>query len=183
MLLAVGVIAFLTGVVLANRQLLTLKPELSMDGIATILAGLVLVIAINIAFTKHYDRLHSASALLTTDVSAVVAAAQAAHDYMETISSSGGQVQLSEVHHQKLQRLLQQYSHSLILVEHALDLCGFDAKTELDTCKKDRERYKDMITGGAYPATIDGAVFRAESGEHTTIQKNLRTMLFKIGRL
>ena len=180
-MLAVAVIALLVGVILAKLQFIRLKPEFSMDGIATILAGLALVIALNVAFTKHYERLHSASALLSADIREVTKAAQAAHEYIEMIPGSGGQVQLSDEARQKLQRLIQEYSNSLILVEHALELCEFEAKAELDTCKRNRERYKDLITGGTYP-TLDGTVFRAESGEHTTIQKNLRTLLFKIGR-
>jgi hypothetical protein len=179
---AVGVLALLLGVILSNHKMITLKPELSMDGIATIVAGLALVIALNVAFTNYYERRHSAFELLSTDVREVVKAAQAAHDYIEAIQGSGGQVQLPDEGRQKLQRLIQEYSNSLILVEHTLRLCNFDANAELDTCKHDRERYKDLITGGTYPV-IDGTVFRAESGEHTTIQKNLRTLLFKIGRI
>jgi hypothetical protein len=153
-----------------------------MDGIATLVTGLALVIALNVAFANHSERRHSASALLSTDVREVVRSAQATHEYVGLIQGTGGQIQLSEESRQKLQRLIQEYSNSLILVDHALQLCDFDANAELDTCKHDRERYKDLITGGAYP-TIDGTVFRAESGEHTTIQKNLRTLLFKISRL
>ena len=180
--MAVIAIGLLAGIVLANYKLLTLKAELSMDGIATIVAGLLLVIVLNIVFTKHYERLHSASALLSADIREVSKAAQATHEYIELLPGSDGQVPLTDEHRQKLQRLIQEYTNTLGLVEHVLELCGFEAKPELDACKNDRERYKDLITGGAYPLAIDGIVLRAESGEHTTIQKNLRTLLFKIGR-
>lgn len=181
-MLAFTALGLLAGVVLANRKLLALKPELSMDGIATIVAGLLLVIVLNIVFTKHYERLHSASALLSADIREVSKAAQATHDYIELLPRSDGQASLTEEHRQRLQRLIQEYTNALGLVDHVLALCSFEAKTELGVCKNDRERYKDLVTGGTYPIAIDGLVLREESGEHTTIQKNLRTLLFKIGR-
>jgi hypothetical protein len=178
--MAVGALGLLAGVVVSNRQIVTLKPEFSMDGIATIVAGLVLVIALNVVAANHLERRHSTVALLTADVREVATAARAVHDYIMEIRGPGTQKQLSAECQQRLQSLMQEYSNSLVIVDHTLELCRFDAKAELSVCKRDRERYKDLVTGGSYP-TIDGTVFRAESGEHTAIQNNLRALLFKIG--
>jgi hypothetical protein len=160
--------------------MISLKAEFSMDGIATIVAGLVLVIVLNVAAANHLERRHSSVALLTADVRDVASAARTVHDYLGEIHGTSEQMQLSEESQRRLQRLIQEYSNSLVIVDHTLGLCGLDANVELDICKRDRERYKDLVTGGSYP-TIDGTVFRGETGEHTNIQSNLRALLFKIG--
>jgi hypothetical protein len=151
-----------------------------MDGIATIVAGLVLVIALNVAAASHLERRHASVALLTADVRDVASAARSVHDYLGEVCGSTETLQLSAESQRRLQRLIQEYSNSLVIVDHTLALCRLDANAELDVCKNDRARYKDLVTGGSYPA-IDGTMFRAETGEHTTIQSNIRALLFKIG--
>ena len=153
-----------------------------MDGIATLVTGLVLVIVLNIAFVNRSEHRKSAIELLTNDVKEVAQSAQAVHDYIGGLRGDGEQRDLSVSDQRKLLSLSQEYSNSLTVVDHSLGLCGFDVDAAFKECERDRERYNQLILGDAFPMKIESEAFRAESGEHTNIQKNLRTLLYAIGQ-
>ncbi len=182
MMLAAFVLGLLGGICLANRKEINLKPDFTMDGMATVAVALVLVIALNVAATRHFERRHSEAVLLGDNVKEVIDAAGATHDFLDELMCSGEDVKLTDKDQRRLQGLLQRYSNSLQMVEHSLQLCGLEKCEELEACKSDRAQYKDLITGDTYPI-IGEAMSRGESGVHTQIQNNLRTLLFRIGRI
>ena len=152
-----------------------------MDGIATIITGLVLVIALNIVFANSSEHRRSEVDLLNADVRDVIKAVQNLHGFILEIREPGAGRDLLPDTQKKLGALILEYSNSLNLVEYSLSLCGLETDIAFQNCRHDRERYKDLITGGAYPVSIDPAVFIAEQGEYATIQKHLRAMMFRIG--
>src|SRR5579871_6812889 len=89
MLTAAFAVGALIGVVAANYMLIYLKPEFSLDGVATVLVGLLVVVAVSVVSAKAIDHRRSENELLISDVKSVIVAANSFHEYLVALRAKG----------------------------------------------------------------------------------------------